>query len=83
MILVTFGAGALLASMGAIGVLCLSTATSGVSVTQRRYLAAHAGGGGSTNDGLKAPRKVRRVLPFAVPIAIATWLVLLWMVIRH
>lgn len=82
-ILVAFGAGALLASFGAIGVLCVSTVMSGVSVTQRRYLAAHAGGGDSTNEPSKAPRKARRVLPFAVPIAIATWLVLLWMVIRH
>ena len=81
MVLVAFGGGALLASVGAIGVLIFSTVESGISVTQRRYLAARANGGSEPSPA-SAPRKVRRVLPFAVPMAIATWLVLAWMLVR-
>jgi prepilin peptidase CpaA len=81
MVLVAFGGGAFLASLGAISVIICSTVDSGISVTQRRYLAARAGSGGETSRD-EAPRKVRRVLPFAIPVAIATWLVLAWMLVR-
>lgn len=80
-ILVAFGGGALLASVGAISVLAFSTVESGVSATQRRYLAARAGGGSDAGPAPPA-RQARRVLPFAVPVAISTWLVLVWMIAR-
>jgi prepilin peptidase CpaA len=81
LILVAFGCGAVLASMGAVCVLVFSTVGDGLIVTQRRYLAARAG---TSSEGSRAasPRKSRRVLPFAVPIAIATWIVLAWMLVR-
>jgi len=86
LVLVAFGLGAFLASVGAIGVLMCSTVASGICVTQRHYLAAGAGSGSESNrsesNHSEAPRKVRRVLPFAVPVAIATWLVLGWMLFR-
>ena len=81
LVLIAFGGGAFLASLGAIAVLACSTVESGISVTQRRYLAARAGSDAEPSRG-NAPRKVRRVLPFAVPMAIATWLVLAWMLVR-
>lgn len=81
MVLVAFGGGALMASVGAISVLLFSTVESGINTTQRRYLAARAGGGSESIQG-SAPRKVRRVLPFAIPMAIASWLVLAWMLVR-
>jgi prepilin peptidase CpaA len=81
MVLVAFGGGAILASFGAIGVLVCSTVCDGVSITQRRYLAAGANAGAQSARSAE-PRKRRRVLPFAVPVAIATWLVLAWMLFR-
>jgi prepilin peptidase CpaA len=77
-ILVAFGLAAILAAFGAIFIMASSAVTDGFSVTKRRYASA---GGGSASDG-GSPRKVRRVLPFAVPVAISTWLVLAWMLLR-
>jgi prepilin peptidase CpaA len=77
-ILVVFGLAAMLAAFGAITILAASAVTDGFSITKRRYASA---GGGSASDG-GTPRKVRRVLPFAVPVAISTWLVLAWMVLK-
>jgi prepilin peptidase CpaA len=81
LVLAAFGGGAILASIGAIGVLVYSTVGEGLIVTQRRYLAARAG---TSSEGSRSQgaRKTRRVLPFAVPVAIATWLVLAWMLLR-
>jgi prepilin peptidase CpaA len=76
-ILVAFGLGSILAAFGMIGVLTANTLSHGFSSTRRQYIAAAAGGGTAT-----APVKVRRVLPFAVPMALSTWLVLAWMVVK-
>ena len=81
MILMAFGLGAILASVGAIAVLMISTVSVGVSATQRRYVAARADASGSAAVS-DLPRKPSRVLPFAVPIAMATWLVLVWQLLR-
>jgi prepilin peptidase CpaA len=81
MVFAAFGGGAILASFAAIGLMVYGTVSEGLIVTQRRYLAARAG---SSSEGSRsnAPRKTRRVLPFAVPVAIATWLLLAWMLVR-
>jgi len=76
-VLVAFGLGAVLAAFGMVGVLTLSMLSEGFSQTRKRYVAAAAVGTAATG-----PRKVRRVLPFAVPMAISTWLVLAWMMTR-
>lgn len=78
MVLVAFGGGTILAAVGAIGVIAFSTVGEGITITQRRYLAARAGSGSESGRAL-AKGKARRVLPFAVPVALATWLVLAWM----
>jgi prepilin peptidase CpaA len=77
-ILVAFGVAAMFAAFAAISIMAGSAVTDGFSVTKRRYASA---GGGSSTDGA-VPRKLRRVLPFAVPVAISTWLVLAWMLMR-
>jgi prepilin peptidase CpaA len=77
-ILIAFGLGSVLAALGMISVLTLSMLSSGFSTTRKNYVTVAAGG--STAVG--APRKVRRVLPFAVPMALGTWLVLGWMLLR-
>jgi Flp pilus assembly protein protease CpaA len=79
MVLVAFGGGTILASVGAIGVIAFSTVGEGITVTQRRYLAARADSGATGRSPAKT--KARRVLPFAVPVAFATWLVLAWLVL--
>jgi prepilin peptidase CpaA len=79
-ILVTFGTSAMLAACGAITIMTASALTDGFSATRRRYV--QAGAGGSSASSGTAPRKTRRVLPFAVPVAMATWLVLAWMLLR-
>ena len=79
MILPAFGLGAVCALMMGVMLMASSTFTSGISATQRRFL---NNGGAATATAGTAPRKYKRVLPFAVPIAAGTWLVLAWMLIK-
>ncbi len=79
LILVSFGGAAVLAACAAIAIMAASAVTHGFSVTRRRYVGAGTGGGAATAG---SPSKVRRVLPFAVPVAVSTWLVLAWMLLR-
>lgn len=81
-ILAAFGCGAILAAMGAMLVLTGHTVQEGVTSTKHRYLSV---GNGNSAAAVAAgrPRRVRRVLPFAVPMALATWLVLAWLMIRQ
>ena len=62
-ILIAFGLGAVLAAFGMIGVLTFSMLSEGFSQTRKRYVATAGGGAATPNI-----RKLRRVLPFAVPI---------------
>jgi prepilin peptidase CpaA len=78
-ILIAFGLGSVLAAFGMVGVLTISTFSEGFSRTRSRYVAA--AGGGTAHAGNR-PGKLRRVLPFAIPMALSTWLVLAWMLMR-
>ncbi len=80
-ILIAFGLGAMLAACGMIVVLFCGAVTNGFSATRKRYVNATAGASGSPPATI-APAKVRRVLPFAVPMAAGTWLVLGWMLLK-
>ncbi len=80
LILVSFGVAAMLAACGAMAVMTSSALTDGFSITRRRYIQS-ANHGGTTAAG-SPPRKSRRVLPFAVPVAMGTWLVLAWLLLR-
>jgi len=78
-ILVAFGLGSVLAAGGMMIVLTSSMLTEGFSRTRGRYVSAGAVAVASS----ATPRKnVRRVLPFAVPMAISTWLILGWMMLK-
>jgi len=77
-ILIAFGLGSMLAALGMIGVLTMNVFSDGFSQTRKRYVAAASGGASATGG----QRRLRRVLPFAVPMAISTWLVLAWMLTR-
>jgi prepilin peptidase CpaA len=74
-ILIAFAMGSVLAAFGMIGVLTFSMISEGFGSARRRYVAP------TSRDGSAASGqgKRHRVLPFAVPIAISTWLVLAWM----
>jgi prepilin peptidase CpaA len=76
-ILIAFGLASILAVFGMIGVLAASALNDGFSATRKRYVSAAAVPVAATGS-----RKVRRVLPFAVPVAMSTWLVLGWMLIK-
>ncbi|HZN35213.1 MAG TPA: A24 family peptidase [Pirellulaceae bacterium] len=78
-ILASFGLGAMLAAFGMIGVLIGSTFSDGFSATRKRF--AHATASGAS-AAATPPKKARRVLPFAVPMALGTWLVLGWMLLK-
>jgi prepilin peptidase CpaA len=80
LLLVSFGVAAVLAAFAAVTIMAASAATDGFSATKRRY-AQSAGGGGNSAAG-PPPRKGRRVLPFAVPVAVSTWLVLAWTLLQ-
>lgn len=70
-ILVAFGASAFMAAAIAVGMMFYSTLTKGVTATKRQYMA----------NASKGRKKPKRVLPFAVPVALSTWLMLLWFVV--
>ena len=77
LVLVAFAVSTLLASSMALAILIWHTFNKGVSSTKRRYLAA----AGTTQH--PRARKKKRVLPFAVPVALSTWAVLLWLAAMH
>jgi prepilin peptidase CpaA len=75
-ILVAFGMGSILAAFGMVAVMTMSTFAHGFSSTRKRYVAA-AANASTQAEAMKA----RRVLPFALPMALATWLLLAWMLV--
>ncbi len=82
MILLAFGGSAVVAALMATVVMFVNTMQNGIMSTRRRYLAT--GGNGQVTverTGLENTKK-RRVLPFAVPVAISTWALLAWMLLR-
>jgi prepilin peptidase CpaA len=79
-ILVVFAFGAGVASVMAMSLMFGSVITSGIGRTQRKYLTAGANGGTVHADG-KA-KKTKRVLPFAIPVAVGTYAVLAWMLLK-
>jgi prepilin peptidase CpaA len=81
LILISFGLAAVLAAGGAIAIMAGTAMSEGFSTARRRYVQS-AGCGTAACSGSAPPRKVRRVLPFAVPVALGTWLVLTWMLLR-
>jgi prepilin peptidase CpaA len=80
-ILVAFALGVGIASVMAIAVMAGSMVTSGISSTQRKYLAV-GGSAGTVASDVK-PKKVKRVLPFAIPVALGTFMTLAWMLLRQ
>ena len=71
-----------LAAVMALGILIKVACLEGVTTAKRRYLAK----GKSTTPGPQGrkgtgAKRAMRVLPFAVPVALSTWIVLAWMAI--
>jgi len=75
-IAVTFGLAAILGTFISLSMLTIAACQVGIGATKRQYNLAGAG----VADG--RPRKLKRHLPFVVPIAISTWLVLGYFVMK-
>ena len=73
---IAFALSVFLAAMIAVGIMIRHAFTQGVSATQRKYLSR-----GKRNNPHRSQGPVR-VLPFAVPVAMSTWGVLAWMLVR-
>jgi prepilin peptidase CpaA len=74
-ILIAFGLGAVVAAVAAIGMMTSTMLWSGYSATRNRYVGASAAASGPSS------RRARRILPFAVPMAIGAWLLLAWLLL--
>lgn len=81
MILVAFGGSAIMAAALAASVMGINTLQNGIMSTRRRYLLTGHGGQVAMPPETIEQAKKRRVLPFAVPVAISTWLLLAWMLL--
>jgi prepilin peptidase CpaA len=73
--LIAFAVSVGTAALIAVCVLSYATFTSGLAHSQQRFLK-------SRRDTKAAPVRPLRVLPFAVPVAMSTWLVLIWVLSR-
>ena len=80
-ILVIFAIAVGLACVMAIGVMTITAMSHGFSRARGQYLNSGSGGQNVAAEG-ETPRRVKRVLPFGVPVAIATVLVMTWLVVR-
>jgi hypothetical protein len=76
-ILFAFGASTVIAAIMAISVLLWSAMRTGVTDTKETYLSKPRDFGDD-----ETPRPRSRVLPYAVPVALGTWLVLCWLLMR-
>lgn len=74
LLLAAFVLSIVLAGAFAIAILMYQTANVGLSRTKKRFMNTARGG------ALAAPQAPRRVLPFAVPVALGTWAILAWLV---
>ena len=82
LILGTFAASAMMAGLIALAVITGSAFTHGVITTKQKYLVA--GNHGVTSEASGGHRRPqRRTLPFAVPVALATWVVLGWLLMKQ
>jgi prepilin peptidase CpaA len=75
-LLVAFALSMIIASTLALTMLLWGMLRKGMWRTKRKF----SGGLRTTTDQKAAGRQTRRVLPFAVPLALATWVVLVWLV---
>jgi len=80
-VLIAFATSVLVAALLATGVLIHAACTEGVTKTKNTYLAA-SGNRASSRVSRRSPRPKVRVLPFAVPVAVSTWCLLAWLVVR-
>ncbi|HTN75944.1 MAG TPA: A24 family peptidase [Pirellulaceae bacterium] len=83
LILVAFGGSAIIAAFMALAVIIGNTMQHGIAASKSRYIAAGHSGDVTVERGeALIQAKKRRVVPFAVPVAVSTWLVLAWILLR-
>ncbi len=73
-----FFVGTALAAVAAAGIILSGLMTRGYKAVNRRYLASASAGGQSAADeqARRLRQQRRRLMPFAIPVALGTWLVL-------
>jgi prepilin peptidase CpaA len=76
-VMIALAMGAVLGCVMSLMVLTYAATSIGIGATKRQYNIAGAG----VADG--RPRKIRRALPFVVPIAISTWLVMGYWILKY
>ena len=76
LMLIAFGVSILFAALGAVLIVAIVAATEGLMKTQEKHLSCSDESNRRTNNS----RSGRRMLPFAVPVALSTWIVLAWIV---
>ncbi|MBL8826274.1 MAG: prepilin peptidase [Planctomycetaceae bacterium] len=81
MILKVFFVSTMFVVIGSVGVLAYAMITAGMERTKQRYLKNAGGSAGNKNSsagGVRDARVQRRLMPYGVPVALATWVVLAW-----
>lgn len=78
LILQVFFVSTLFVILGSVGVLAWAMVTAGMERTKQRYLKNQASGKPSSTTAEDA-RVRRRLMPYGVPVALATWVVLAWL----
>ena len=76
LMLIAFGTSVLFAAVGAVIVLAVKMTTQGISQTREQHIQM------PDQDSLARNVKRRRMMPYAVPVALSTWCVLAWIITR-
>ena len=80
-ILLVFAGAAIVAAFMAMGIMTYSAVNLGMTNTKERYLATAGASKQAANGNIRT--KAKRVLPFAVPIAISTCMLMAWLLLRN
>lgn len=83
-ILAIFAVAVFFACVLAVGVMASTVMTQGFSTARGRYMNSGAGAGGGSAAVMSgdSPKRIKRVLPFGIPVAIATVMVVAWLVLK-
>ena len=80
MMLVAFAVAIFMAAAASLGVLIRAACDRGITAAKRKYLSVGKGRSTSKAGSRNRGRRPVRVVPFAVPLALSTWMVLAWLV---
>ena len=76
-ILIAFAASTVCAAFLAMSVMTYTVFTSGVTETKKKFINQ------SQTSKKNKSKRPRRVIPFAIPVALSTWMLLVWFVAKQ